>query len=412
MNSLISVVVPIYMIDKYLGICIESLLNQTYRNLEIILVDDGSKDRCSEICDLYASKDARIKVIHKENGGLVSARKAGVLAATGQYIGFVDGDDWVGPGFYQSLYNAIIQNDCDVAIAGFSRDLFNQTKSIYNTVPSGYYERDALKDVFKEMISYGDFYRHGVSTYHWNKLFKREIVLKHQLKISDDVSIGEDAVVVYATLLDCKRICITDNCAYHYRQREDSMLKSSVDFEKEMTRVRALYKDLSNVVAGYPSVYDLQRQVNDFITGIFIIRSGGFLVSDDSDLQLFPFGCSLKGKRVIVYGGGTFGQQLMKRFLKNQLCEIAGWLDDDYWEYRRCCLNVDPVERICSLDYDYVLVASLDKGYIAATTRRLGDYGVPESKIIFVSTTAEQRNKALKVYLGKCCNDIIALRND
>lgn len=400
-QSLISVVVPIYMIDRYLGICVESLLNQTYRNLEIILVDDGSKDRCSEICDLYASKDSRIKVIHKENGGLVSARKAGVLAATGRYIGFVDGDDWVGPGFYQSLYNAIIQNDCDVAIAGFCRDLFNQTKSIYNAISSGYYEGEALKQVFKEMISYGDFYRHGVSTYHWNKLFKREVVLKRQLEISDDVSIGEDAVVVYATLLDCKRICITDNCAYHYRQREDSMLKSSVDFEKEMVRVRALYKDLSNVVAGHPAEYDLQRQVNDFITGIFIIRSGGFLISDDTDLQLFPFGCSLKGKMVIIYGGGTFGQQLMKRLAKNDSCEIAGWLDDDYWEYRRCCLNVDPVERISSLDYDYVLVASLDKCYVAATTRRLRDYGVSESKIISVSTTAAQRNKALKVYLGK-----------
>ena len=400
-QSLISVVVPIYMIDRYLGICVESLLNQTYRNLEIILVDDGSKDRCSEICDLYASKDSRIKVIHKENGGLVSARKAGVLAATGRYIGFVDGDDWVGPGFYQSLYNAIIQNDCDVAIAGFCRDLFNQTKSIYNTIPSGYYDGEALKQVFKEMISYGDFYRHGVSTYHWNKLFKREVVLKRQLEISDDVSIGEDAVVVYATLLDCKRICITDNCAYHYRQREDSMLKSSVDFEKEMVRVRALYKDLSNVVAGQPAEYDLQRQVNDFITGIFIIRSGGYLISDDADLQQFPFDCSFKGKRLIIYGGGTFGQQLMKRFAKNDSCEIAGWLDDDYWEYRRCCLNVDPVERISSLDYDYVLVASLDKCYVAATTRRLRDYGVSENKIISVSTTAEQRNKALKVYLGK-----------
>ena len=128
-TSLISVVVPIYMIDRYLGICVESLLNQTYRNLEIILVEDGSKDRCSEICDLYAQKDSRIKVIHKENGGLVSARKAGVLAATGRYIGFVDGDDWVGVGFYQSLYNAIIQNDCDVAIGGFCRDLFDQTCS-------------------------------------------------------------------------------------------------------------------------------------------------------------------------------------------------------------------------------------------------------------------------------------------
>ena len=401
MNSLISVVVPIYMIDRYVGICIESLLNQTYRNLEIVLVDDGSKDRCPEICDLYALKDSRIKVIHKENGGLVSARKAGVIAATGKYIGFVDGDDWVGAGFYQSLYNAISQNDCDVAIAGFCRDLFDKSQSIYNTIPSSYYEGEALKQVFKEMISYGDFYRHGVSTYHWNKLFKREVVLKHQLEIGDDVSIGEDAVVVYATLLDCKRICITDNCAYHYRQREDSMLKSSVDFEKEMARVRSLYQNLSVVVGSHPNEYDLQRQVDDFITGIFIIRSGGFLLSDDPSLGNFPFGCSLTGKKVDLYGGGTFGQQLMKRFIKDHNCEIVGWVDDDYWEYRRCCLNVDSVESITTLDYDYIVVASLNPCYIAMSIKRLLDYGVSEKTIISVSTTKEQRAKALACYLNK-----------
>ena len=136
-EPLISVLVPIYKIDRYLGICVESLLNQTYKNLEIILVDDGSPDRCPEICDLYASKDERIKVIHKENGGLVSARKAALMAAKGSYIGYVDGDDWVGPGFYHSLYSSIKESDADIAIAGFSRDLFSSTKNILNAIPSG-----------------------------------------------------------------------------------------------------------------------------------------------------------------------------------------------------------------------------------------------------------------------------------
>ena len=106
-NPLISVIVPIYGIERYVGHCIESLMRQTYQNLEIILVDDGSPDRCPQICDLYASKDKRIKVIHKENGGIVTARKAGVKIAQGEYIGFVDGDDWVGEGYFQSMLNSI-----------------------------------------------------------------------------------------------------------------------------------------------------------------------------------------------------------------------------------------------------------------------------------------------------------------
>ena len=127
-NPLISVIVPIYMIDRYIGICIESIINQTYKNLEIILVDDGGKDRCPEICDLYKKKDARIKVIHKPNGGLVSARKAGLQQSNGEYISYVDGDDWIGAGFIEGLYTAARISNADMVCAGFTRDLF--TKSV------------------------------------------------------------------------------------------------------------------------------------------------------------------------------------------------------------------------------------------------------------------------------------------
>ena len=125
------------------------------------------------------------------------------------------------------------------------------------------------------------------------------------------------------------------------------------------------------------------------------------MLSDDPSLGNFPFSCSLTGKKVVLYGGGTFGQQLMKRFVKDHNCEIVGWIDDDYWEYRRCCLNVDSVESITTLDYDYIVVASLNPCYIAMSIKRLLDYGVSEKTIISVSTTKEQRAKALACYLRK-----------
>lgn len=144
-RPLISVIVPIYMIDRYIGICIESILNQTYKNLEIILVDDGGKDRCPEICDLYAQKDSRIKVIHKPNGGLVSARKAGLRKSNGKYISYVDGDDWIGSGFIEGLYTAAVTSDADMVCAGQTRDLFSKSASFTNSLPSGIYEGDKLK---------------------------------------------------------------------------------------------------------------------------------------------------------------------------------------------------------------------------------------------------------------------------
>lgn len=158
-KPLISVIVPIYMIDRYVGICIESIINQTYRNLEIILVDDGGKDRCLEICDLYERKDERIKVIHKPNGGLVSARKAGLQQSNGAYISYVDGDDWIGPGFIEGLYTAAETSNEDMVCAGFTRDLFTQSEHFTNAISSGIYEGDRLKWLWQNMVSFGSYYR-------------------------------------------------------------------------------------------------------------------------------------------------------------------------------------------------------------------------------------------------------------
>lgn len=399
-EPLISVLVPIYKIDRYLGICIESLLNQTYKNLEIILVDDGSPDRCPEICDLYASKDERIKVIHKNNGGLVSARKAGLKVASGSFIGYVDGDDWVGPGFYYSLYSSIKESDADIAIAGFSRDLFSSTKNILNAIPSGIYEGKALDVVKKKMIADGAFYRHGITTYLWNKLFKREVIEQYQMMMDERITIGEDAATIYPAIMGCKKIVITDNCAYHYRQREDSMLKTATNHDNEHLKVMYLHDYMKESLKEWSNQYDLLRQTEDLILSTFIIRSGGTL-KDDGALANFPFAVNLSGKKLAVYGAGTFGQQLVRQLKNENRCTITTWVDDDYWEYRRCCMDVDPIEQICKVEYEALVIALLDPVQIKKVKQRLYDYGVEEKYLFTVSTTQEQREKALKLYLNE-----------
>ena len=120
MNDKISVIVPIYKVEDYLDRCIESIVGQTYSNLEIILVDDGSPDSCPQLCDEYAKKDSRIKVIHKQNGGVSSARNEGLKFAHGEYIGFVDPDDYVHPSMYEKLIDCIHKNQCQIAVCRFS----------------------------------------------------------------------------------------------------------------------------------------------------------------------------------------------------------------------------------------------------------------------------------------------------
>lgn len=399
-QPLISVIVPIYMIDRYLGICVESIINQTYKNLEIILVDDGSKDRCPEICDLYKKKDERIKVVHKPNGGLVSARKTGLQQSNGEYISYVDGDDWIGSGFIESLYTAAQTTGADMVCAGFTRDLFTKSASFSNTIPSGIYYGDKLKALWKNMISHGSYYRPGISTYVWNKLFKRDVLLESQIRVDNRITLGEDGAVTYPALLKCGIVTVVDNVAYHYRQREDSMLKKSASFADEAQRILYLFDYLKFWAEKTEKELEISKQVIDYVLSIALIRSGGRLPHDDYS----TFDSAYYGKDVVIYSAGTFGQQLVNRFKETNHCRVVGWIDDDYWEYRRCCLDVDPVESITSLSYDYILIATVDKGVADKVIRRLQDLGVNRDKMLTVSVPDD------KEALLQCFLDIDSLR--
>lgn len=404
-QPLISVIVPIYMIDRYVGLCIESIMNQTYKNIEIMLVDDGGKDRCPEICDLYASKDERIKVIHKPNGGLVSARKAGLQQSNGEYVTYVDGDDWIGPGFIEGLYMAASTSGADMVCAGFTRDLFSKSASFTNNHPSGIYEGEKLRKLWKNMASAGSYYRPGISTYVWNKLFKREILLDAQSVVDNRISIGEDGAVTYPALLNCKKVAVTDNVAYHYRQREDSMLKQSSGYSAEAQKLRYLYDYLLQWAERTPGELGIKEQVIDYVLSIAIMRSGGRLPGDDYS----TFDPAYYGKDVVVYSAGTFGQQLVNRFRETEHCRVVAWLDDDYWEYRRCCLDVDPVESVSSLSFDYILIATVDRLVAEKVERRLMDLGVSQKKILKTVVPKDKEEQLLTCFL---CVDAIKAEED
>ncbi len=392
MEPLISVIVPIYGIERYLGLCIESIIGQTYKNLEIILVDDGSKDRCADICDLYAGKDNRIQVIHKKNGGLVSARKAGLQQSNGEYISYVDGDDWIGPGFIESLYASL--SDADMACAGQSRDLFSQSAAFLNPLPAGIYVGEKLRSLWKNMISFGSFYRPGITTYVWNKLFRRSVLLAPQMAVDNRISIGEDGAVTYPALLKCRKVVITENTAYHYRQREDSMLKQNAKYLDEAIKLGYLYQYMKQWAEGADPELGITAQVVDYVLSIAIMRSGGRLPQDTYS----TFHHKYYGKEVAIYSAGTFGQQLVNRFRETKHCKVVSWIDDDYWEYRRCCLNVDPVESITKTRFDFILIATVDEAVAGKAVHRLLDFGVSREKILTVSVP-ENREELLEQFL-------------
>ncbi len=211
MKELISIIVPVYNVSGYLHRCVDSILVQTYKNLEIILVNDGSTDDSGIICDNYALIDPRIKVIHKDNGGLSSARNAGIEIAQGKYLGFVDSDDWITPDMYEHLYIILMQNQADISISACVRcksiqegnNLVLTQKTFSTTI---YSQEEYIKKFMKidsQTIEY----------YAWNKLYKKELLTKEQYPVGKT---AEDVLGTYKALLKANKIVQSDKITYFY----------------------------------------------------------------------------------------------------------------------------------------------------------------------------------------------------
>ena len=214
--DLISVIVPVYKVEKYLDKCVQSIVNQTYKNLEIILVDDGSPDNCGAMCDAWAEKDSRIKVIHKENGGLSDARNAGMAVAAGDWIAFVDSDDWIGPEMYEILLNAAIENEADITACDIH--LVENGQPLDITTPSGKVYCLTAEEAIGELIQGG-----GVRAVAWNKLYKRHLLNAELFPVGKS---HEDEFFTYRILAKAEKILHIENKLYYYLQRQGSIMQT------------------------------------------------------------------------------------------------------------------------------------------------------------------------------------------
>ena len=244
------------------------------------------------------------------------------------------------------------------------------------------------------MISYGSFYKPGISTYVWNKLFRRELLTKVQLLTDDRITIGEDAAVTYPALLSCSRVAVVEYAGYHYRQRNDSMLKQELPKNEDRGLLAILYGYLSGWADRQKERDILTPQIIDYVLSLCIIRFGG----REPDGDYSAFSGSFNRKKVIVYSAGTFGQKLVNRIKESDQCKLAAWVDDDYWEYRRACLDVDPVESVSGTEFDYILLATVNSDLAAEITCRLESLKVDRDKIISISVERD-RKAMLKRYI-------------
>lgn len=237
----VSIVVPVYKVESYLRRCLDSIVSQTYKNIEVILVDDESPDNCGQICEEYASKYPYITVLHQKNQGLSGARNSGAKIATGDYVTFIDSDDFVTNDYVEYLMDLIELYDADVSVASFIYQ--------YDTKPMKTCREESLSQCLSPLEAIKRMnYGHGMSVTAWAKMYKKELVLRYPYPVG---RIYEDVATTYKIIGDCKNVAVGNKQIYYWIQRVDSIMHSNFS-EKQYDGLKSATEQLEYVKQRYP----------------------------------------------------------------------------------------------------------------------------------------------------------------
>lgn len=385
MNSLLSVIVPAYNREKELGRCLDSILVQTYSNLEIIIVDDGSTDGTAKTCDDYAKRDERIRVIHRENGGAVAARRTGVENAKGEVVTFVDSDDFIEPDMYESMMAVYDEYAPDVITSGYYVNE-GRDEVFHDTISEGYYDKAQIKTQIVPRMMF-DFKAgtQGILPSLCIKIFRKyklENVLK---KTNLQVTLGEDAVVTYPLLVQADSIYIMHNKWYHYVLNDSSMChECSLDiFEK----VSVVQKEFVRMFEELGIMPDMKNQVNRYIGFLLDIAiKGVYGISMKNVTYVFPFDKVPKGSRIVLYGAGVIGDSYWQCLRNEQYAKTVAWVDRGYTKigYRNGVKIENPI-ILGQMDFDYVVIAVKNPKQAKEIEWWLLEQGISPQKIIWTS---------------------------
>lgn len=297
MNDLISIIVPIYNVEKYLQKCIQSIINQTYKNIEIILVDDGSKDNSGKICDEFKQIDNRIKVIHKENGGLSDARNAGLKIAKGEYIGFVDSDDYIAQDMFETLYKLAKENNADISIVSFYE--------IYNGKVIGVRDFKSLEEMDKIEAMKELLIDTKIQSYAWNKLFKKELFENIEFPTNKNF---EDIATTLLLFEKANKVMLLEDPKYYYVRRDNSIIG---------TRNYKTYKDYLDVI------YDKYIYLNGKYAELDLYNAYNFIIN-----MIWVYTIIVAFDLDELYKEFEKHYKLFRRLIKKYNCEIIDKLDN------------------------------------------------------------------------------------
>ena len=394
----ISVIVPVYNVEKYLRRCLDSILAQTYKDIEILLIDDGSSDNSYEIMTEYAQKDGRIKIFKCEHSGVANVRKNGIEWATGDYIGFIDSDDWIEPNMYSSLYNTMVKNDCDLVSSDVWVHGVDGNEWIdFDNYKAGLYT-ELYRDIYPTMLHDFSVNMKGMRCYLVSKLFRADILKRTIEKIDTRVFYCEDEMILYRYCLECQSIYIMREPFYHYIKRIGSAeLKPN---ENEPENMYRLFSNLKEAFEASPYRNVLMPQLyqnavylnNRVLRGLYGIDLGG------KNAWFFPEIEKLYGHKIVIYGAGACGQAMQKElWLHGHAGDVVAIVDKNHCKVKmhvgetasefidNLKYDVQPVSAVNNIDYDYVVVAIYNKSVADEAIAELQKkWSIPKDKIIWL----------------------------
>ena len=394
--ELISIIVPVYNAERYLGKCIQSVLKQTYTMWELVLIDDGSTDNSYKICKLYSEKDNRIKCVHLDNRGRVHARKVGMRNSKGSLITFLDSDDWLEHSALENMYIELNGKSVDCVIAGYIETSDSGEKIIMNEMPKGVYSNNTLStSFFPLMLCYGDFFEVGIQPFLWNELYRREIIEQSIMESDERIVVGEDVICVFSALLQTKSVLVLDKAFYHYYLHMDSTMRTYRVLEKEVENVKLQYVSLKNIFEASIHADCLMPQLKRYILHHLMVRALPFVIQDKKCglLKDIPITSS-----IIIYGAGGFGSAVYQYVLQKNQYKISAWCDRDYIKYQNMKYPVISVEAALQQDFDYIFVSVMSKKTVDKIKESLLCRGVGQAKIVWMNIEELDQIDLLKLF--------------
>ena len=298
-NPQVSVIVPIYCVEEYICQCIDSVLSQTFKDFELILVDDGTSDNCGKICDDFAILDRRIIVVHKKNGGLSDARNAGLNVVTGKYVYFLDSDDWVDGHLIERLLGYMNQGYDLVSFNYYVAHLDYNSEEINHEVGEFYFDTDFLRKEF----FIGKLLKSKIGWSAWDRIFRNDIIIENKIRFADNKKIfAEDLFFNCCYLAHCNSVKSVDDRLYYYRYREDSIMNTNGrlvnancynELAKELLNYFKLCSDCNCLIDIYPQIYYslINKAVLRYmsINEVDISTMRELLINDISDIETFNY---------------------------------------------------------------------------------------------------------------------------